>query len=59
MKHHAQETRMPTHDATRRLYRKLVTLLGPDETDTLFTLIWKANGRAPTDFRSVYGTRNS
>lgn len=54
-----QETPLPTHDATTRLYRKLVALLGPNETATLFTLIWEANGRPPIDFPSVYGTRHA
>ena len=47
---------MPTHDATTRLYRKLVDLLGQENADTLFALIWEANGRELIDFRRVHGT---
>jgi hypothetical protein len=47
---------MPTHEATTRLYRKLVDVLGQENADTLFALIWDAKGRAPLDFRAVYGS---
>jgi hypothetical protein len=46
---------MPTHDATTRLYRKLVEVIGQEECDTLFALIWEAKGREPIDFRRIYG----
>ena len=47
---------MPTHEATTRLYRKLVQVLGQEEADILFGLIWDAKGRAAIDFRQVYGS---
>ena len=47
---------MPTHEATTRLYRKLVDVLGQENADTLFALIWDAKGREPLDFRAVYGS---
>lgn len=50
---------MPTRDETTRLYRKLVDVLGQHETDTLFTLIWEANGRGVIDFRLAFGTPNA
>jgi hypothetical protein len=47
---------MPTHEATTRLYRKLVEVLGQENADTLFALISDANGRQPLDFRAIYGS---
>ena len=47
---------MPTHEATARLYRTLVDVLGQEHADTLFALIWDAKGREPLDFRAVYGS---
>ena len=43
---------MPTHEATTRLYRKLVDVLGQENADTLFA---DAKGREPLDFPSVDG----
>ena len=47
---------MPTHEATARLYRKLIEVLGQEHADTLFALIWDAKGREQVDFQAVYGT---
>lgn len=47
---------MPTDEATTRLYRELVDVIGQEHADTLFALIWDANGREPLDFRAVYGS---
>lgn len=46
---------MPTHEATTKLYRKLVEVLGQEHADTLFALLWEANRFEQIDFQAVYG----
>jgi len=47
---------MPTREATTRLHRKLVDVIGEEETDARFELVWEARGRQIADFLLIDGT---